>query len=46
LLTEEEWRAADPIAKSTGRKGPGKKGGWSKPAAIDIWGMKDEPEEE
>jgi cell fate regulator YaaT (PSP1 superfamily) len=46
LLTEEEWRAADPIPKSTGRKGPGKKGGAAKPATIDIWGTIDGPEEE
>jgi len=41
VFTEEEWRAADPIPKSTGhRKGPGKKG---RRGSIDIWGMQDGP---
>ena len=26
LLTEEEWRAAEPVARPPGRKGPGRKG--------------------
>ncbi len=43
LFAEEEWRAADPIPKSTARKGPGKK---SRGATIDIWGMQDGPEED
>ncbi|WP_028317188.1 PSP1 domain-containing protein [Desulfobulbus elongatus] len=43
LFSEEEWRAADPIPKSTGRKGPGKK---SRRTTIDIWGIQDEPVEE
>jgi len=41
MLAEEEWRAADPIPKSTGRKGQGKKG---RSASIDIWGMQDGPD--
>jgi len=46
LFTEEEWRAADPMPKSSGRKGPGKKSsGWSKPS-IDIWGVQDTPEDD
>jgi cell fate regulator YaaT (PSP1 superfamily) len=43
MFTEEEWRAADPIPKSTGRKGPGRK---SRQSTIDIWGMQDGPEED
>ena len=43
MLAEEEWRAADPIPKSAGRKGSGKK---SRSATIDIWGMQDGPDEE
>ena len=47
MFTEEEWRAADPIPKSTGRKGQGKRGGGSsRQATIDIWGMQDGPEED
>jgi hypothetical protein len=29
LLTEEEWRVAEPVARPAGRKGPGRKGGGS-----------------
>jgi len=43
VFSEEEWRAADPIPKSTGRKGPGKKG---RRSTIDIWGMQDGPEDD
>ena len=43
LFAEEEWRAADPIPKSTGRKGPGKK---SRHTAIDIWGVQEEQAED
>jgi len=39
ILTEEEWRAADPIPKTPPRKGPGKKGPGNAPKKIDIWGM-------
>ncbi|MDD2465167.1 MAG: regulatory iron-sulfur-containing complex subunit RicT [Desulfobulbus sp.] len=45
LLSEDEWRAADPIPKNIPRKGPGKKGG-GKPPKIDIWGMPEIPEHE
>jgi len=37
LFTEEEWRAADPMPKIAGRKGPGRRG----KSSIDIWGMQD-----
>lgn len=37
LLTEEEWRSADPMPKIAGRKGSGRKG----KQTIDIWGMQD-----
>lgn len=43
MFSEEEWRAADPIPKATGRKGPGKR---NRRANIDIWGMQDGPEED
>jgi cell fate regulator YaaT (PSP1 superfamily) len=46
MFTEEEWRAADPIPKSIGRKGQGKRSGSSRPGSIDIWGMQDGPEED
>jgi cell fate regulator YaaT (PSP1 superfamily) len=46
-FTEEEWRTADPMPKSTSaRKGHGKKG---RQASIDIWGTQDsglDPEQE
>ena len=39
VFSEEEWRAADPMPKSTSRKGQGRKGDVSSnPASIDIWG--------
>jgi cell fate regulator YaaT (PSP1 superfamily) len=37
LFTEEEWRAADPMPKSAGRKG-GRKG-CCRQQTIDIWGI-------
>ncbi|MCL2790699.1 MAG: hypothetical protein FWD79_08650 [Desulfobulbus sp.] len=43
LFVEEEWRAADPIPKSIGRKGPGKK---SRHTTIDIWGVQEEQVED
>jgi cell fate regulator YaaT (PSP1 superfamily) len=43
LFSEDEWRAADPIPKSTGRKGPNKKG---RRSTIDIWGVQEEPEDD
>ncbi|MCL1980180.1 MAG: hypothetical protein FWG62_03785 [Proteobacteria bacterium] len=43
LFSEEEWRAADPIPKSTGRKGPVKK---SRRPASDIIGGQEEPSED
>ncbi|WP_309411677.1 regulatory iron-sulfur-containing complex subunit RicT [Desulfobulbus sp.] len=43
LFSEEEWRAADPIPKSTGRKGPVKK---SRRTTIDIWGVQEGPAED
>jgi cell fate regulator YaaT (PSP1 superfamily) len=45
MFTEEEWRAADQMPKSTGgRKGQGKKGGGaSRQASIDIWGAQSHP---
>jgi len=45
MFTEEEWRAADPIPKSSGRK-QGKRGGSSRRPKIDIWGMQDGPEDD
>lgn len=42
-FTEEEWRAADPMPKCSGRKGQGRKG--NRQASIDIWGMPDKPED-
>lgn len=45
LLTEDEWRAADPITKNIPRKGQGKKG-TGKPPKIDIWGMQEIPEDD
>ncbi|MGD9948017.1 MAG: stage 0 sporulation family protein [Desulfobulbus sp.] len=45
LLTEDEWRAADPIQKTTSRKGPGKKGAGKSPK-IDIWGTQEIPEKD
>ena len=38
LFTEEEWRAADSMPKSSGRKGSGKKG-CCRRSTIDIWGI-------
>ena len=39
VFSEEEWRAADPMPKSPGRKGQGRRvGGSPSPASIDIWG--------
>jgi len=46
LFTEEEWQAADPMPKSAGRKGSGKKGGFSRKASIDIWGVQDFPDDD
>jgi hypothetical protein len=47
LFTEEEWQAADPLPKTSGRKGQGKKGGGSgRRQSIDIWGMHDHNEDE
>jgi cell fate regulator YaaT (PSP1 superfamily) len=47
MFTEEEWRAADPIQKSSGRKGHGRRGGGeSRQSTIDIWGMQDGPEDD
>jgi hypothetical protein len=46
LFTEEEWQAADPMPKSAGRKGSGKKGGFSRKASIDIWGVQDAPDDD
>jgi cell fate regulator YaaT (PSP1 superfamily) len=43
LFSEEEWRAAEPIPKNVGRKGPGKR---SRHAAIDIWGIQGEQAED
>jgi hypothetical protein len=43
MFSEEEWRAADPIPKATGRKGQGKR---NRRGNIDIWGMQDGPEED
>jgi Uncharacterized homolog of PSP1 len=43
MFTEEEWRAADPIPKSAGRKGPGKK---SRHGATDIWNVQEEQTED
>ena len=42
LFSEEEWRAADPILKSAGLKGPGKRP-WraTSDTAIDIWGVQE-----
>ena len=45
LLTEDEWRAADPIPKTTPRKGSGKKSS-GKSTKIDIWGVQEIPEKE
>lgn len=47
LFTEEEWQAADPLPKASGRKGQGKKGGGpARRQSIDIWGMHDHNEDE
>lgn len=43
LFSEEEWRTAEPIPKSAGRKAPGKK---SRPGAVDIWGVQEEQAED
>lgn len=45
MFTEEEWRAADPIPKISGRK-QGKRSGSSRRSKIDIWGMQDGPEDD
>jgi len=42
MFTEEEWRAADPMPKCSGRKGSGKKSR----SSIDIWGVQNLPEDD
>ncbi len=47
MFTEEEWRAADPMPKSAGRRGSGRKGGGSsRQTTIDIWGVQNLSDDE
>ncbi len=47
MLSEEEWRAADPMPKSSGRKGQGKKGGGtSRQTSVDINEAQSQPKPE
>ena len=45
VFSEEEWRAADPMPKPAGRKGPGRKGP-SRRGSSEASGQQDAPEED